>query len=128
MDLFNQIRKKLVIFVHFKGFNISQKPKSSSLSQTCLPQLTLKSSICSSSAYFGNAESSFRKLKTMVSDSWAGAIMAYTHSIYIPNIYLSYMYLLKMGARVAQWVRSYSTERDIPWSRSCLGEWWGLKF
>ena len=48
----------------------------------------------------------------MVSDSWAGAIMAYTHSIYIPNIYLSYMYLLKM----AQWVRSYSTERDIPWS------------
>jgi hypothetical protein len=22
-DLFNQIRKKLVIFVHFKGFNIS---------------------------------------------------------------------------------------------------------
>ena len=52
----------------------------------------------------------------MVSDSWAGAIMAYTHSIYIPNIYLSYMYLLKMGAWVAQWVRSYSTERDIPWS------------
>ena len=42
--------------------------------------------------------------------------MAYTHSIYIPNIYLSYMYLLKMGAWVAQWVRSYSTERDIPWS------------
>ena len=33
--------------------------------------------------------------------------MAYTHSIYIPNIYLSYMYLLKMGARVAQSVRSY---------------------
>ena len=32
MDLFNQIRKKLVIFVHFKGFNISQKPKSSPLS------------------------------------------------------------------------------------------------
>ena len=31
-DLFNQIRKKLVIFVHFKGFNISQKPKSSPLS------------------------------------------------------------------------------------------------
>jgi hypothetical protein len=30
-DLFNQIRKKLVIFVHFKGFNISQKPKSSPL-------------------------------------------------------------------------------------------------
>jgi hypothetical protein len=29
---FNQIRKKLVIFVHFKGFNISQKPKSSHLS------------------------------------------------------------------------------------------------
>ena len=29
--LFNQIRKKLVIFVHFKGFNISQKPKSSPL-------------------------------------------------------------------------------------------------
>jgi hypothetical protein len=29
VDLFNQIRKKLVIFVHFKGFNISQKPKSS---------------------------------------------------------------------------------------------------
>jgi hypothetical protein len=26
------IRKKLVIFVHFKGFNISQKPKSSPLS------------------------------------------------------------------------------------------------
>ena len=52
----------------------------------------------------------------MVSDSWAGAIMAYTHSIYIPNIYLSYVYLLKMGAWVAQWVRSYSTERDIPWS------------
>jgi hypothetical protein len=43
-------------------------------------------------------------------------LMAYTHSIYIPNIYLSYMYLLKTGARVAQWVRSYSTERDIPWS------------
>ena len=38
-------------------------------SQTCLPQLTLKSSICSSSAQFGNVESSFRKLKTMVSDS-----------------------------------------------------------
>jgi hypothetical protein len=49
--------------------------------------------------------SSFRKLKTMVSDSWAGAIMAYTYSIYIPNIYLSYMYLLKVGARVAQWVK-----------------------
>ena len=32
MDLFNQIRKKLAIFVHFKGFNISQKPKSSPLS------------------------------------------------------------------------------------------------
>ena len=32
MDLFNQIRKKLVIFVHFKGFNISQKPNSSPLS------------------------------------------------------------------------------------------------
>ena len=32
MDLFNQIRKKLVIFVHFKGFIISQKPKSSPLS------------------------------------------------------------------------------------------------
>ena len=32
MDLFNQIRKKLVIFVHFKGFNISQKTKSSPLS------------------------------------------------------------------------------------------------
>jgi hypothetical protein len=31
VDLFNQIRKKLVIFVHFKGFNISQKPKSSPL-------------------------------------------------------------------------------------------------
>jgi hypothetical protein len=31
-DLFNQIRKKLVIFVHFKDFNISQKPKSSPLS------------------------------------------------------------------------------------------------
>ena len=31
MDLFNQIRKKLVILVHFKGFNISQKPKSSPL-------------------------------------------------------------------------------------------------
>ena len=30
MDLFNQIRKRLVIFVHFKGFNISQKPKSKS--------------------------------------------------------------------------------------------------
>jgi hypothetical protein len=29
VDLFNQIRKKLVIFVHFKDFNISQKPKSS---------------------------------------------------------------------------------------------------
>jgi hypothetical protein len=26
-----KIRKKLVIFVHFKGFNISQKPKSSPL-------------------------------------------------------------------------------------------------
>ena len=26
------IRKKLVIFIHFKGFNISQKPKSSPLS------------------------------------------------------------------------------------------------
>ena len=88
----------------------------SSRTQTCLPQLTLKSSISSSSAQFGNVESSFRKLKTMVSDSWAGAIMAYTHSIYIPNIYLSYMYLLKMGTWVAQWVRSYSTERDIPWS------------
>jgi hypothetical protein len=48
---------------------------------------------------------SFRKLNTMVSDSWAGAIMAYTHSIYIPNIYLSCMYLLKMGARGAQWVK-----------------------
>jgi hypothetical protein len=32
VDLFNKIRKKLVIFVHFKGFNISQKPKSSPLS------------------------------------------------------------------------------------------------
>jgi hypothetical protein len=32
VDLFNQIRKKFVIFVHFKGFNISQKPKSSPLS------------------------------------------------------------------------------------------------
>ena len=32
VDLFNQIRKKLVIFVHFKGFNISQKPKSIPLS------------------------------------------------------------------------------------------------
>ena len=32
VDLFNQIRKKLVIFFHFKGFNISQKPKSSPLS------------------------------------------------------------------------------------------------
>jgi hypothetical protein len=32
VDLFNQIRKELVIFVHFKGFNISQKPKSSPLS------------------------------------------------------------------------------------------------
>jgi hypothetical protein len=32
VDLFNQIRKKLVIFVNFKGFNISQKPKSSPLS------------------------------------------------------------------------------------------------
>ena len=32
VDLFNQIRKKLVIFVHFKGFNISQKPKSNPLS------------------------------------------------------------------------------------------------
>ena len=32
VDLFNQIRKKLAIFVHFKGFNISQKPKSSPLS------------------------------------------------------------------------------------------------
>jgi hypothetical protein len=32
VDLFNQIRKKLVIFVHFKGFNISQNPKSSPLS------------------------------------------------------------------------------------------------
>ena len=31
VDLFNLIRKKLVIFVHFKGFNISQKPKSSPL-------------------------------------------------------------------------------------------------
>jgi hypothetical protein len=31
VDLFNQIRKKLVIFVYFKGFNISQKPKSSPL-------------------------------------------------------------------------------------------------
>jgi hypothetical protein len=36
--------------------------------------------------------------------------MTYTNSIYIPNINLSYMYLLKMGARVAQWVRSYNTE------------------
>jgi hypothetical protein len=43
--------------------------------------------------------------------------MSWCHNgIYTPNIYLSYMYLLKMGARVAQWVRSYSTERDIPWS------------
>jgi hypothetical protein len=32
VDLFNQIRTKLVIFVHYKGFNISQKPKSSPLS------------------------------------------------------------------------------------------------
>ena len=32
VDPFNQIRKKFVIFVHFKGFNISQKPKSSPLS------------------------------------------------------------------------------------------------
>jgi hypothetical protein len=33
VDLFNQIRKKLVIVVQFKGFiNISQKPKSSPLS------------------------------------------------------------------------------------------------
>ena len=32
MDLFKQIRKKLVIFVHFKGFNSSQKPKSRPLS------------------------------------------------------------------------------------------------
>jgi hypothetical protein len=32
VDLFNQIRKKLVIFVHFKGFSISQKSKSSPLS------------------------------------------------------------------------------------------------
>jgi hypothetical protein len=32
VDLFNQIKKKLVIFVHFKGFNISRKPKSSPLS------------------------------------------------------------------------------------------------
>jgi hypothetical protein len=33
VDLFNQIRKKLVIFVHFKGFNTeNQKPKSSPLS------------------------------------------------------------------------------------------------
>ena len=35
VDLFNQIRKKLVIFVHFKGFNISQKPKSSPLIVFC---------------------------------------------------------------------------------------------
>jgi hypothetical protein len=28
----------------------------------------------------------------MVSDSWAGAIMAYTHSIYIPNIYHTCIY------------------------------------
>jgi hypothetical protein len=27
VDLFNHIRKKLLIFVHFKGFNISQKPR-----------------------------------------------------------------------------------------------------
>jgi hypothetical protein len=27
VDLFNQIRKKFVIFVHFKGFNIFLKPK-----------------------------------------------------------------------------------------------------
>ena len=32
VDLFNQIRKKLVMFAHFKGFNISQKPQSSPLS------------------------------------------------------------------------------------------------
>jgi hypothetical protein len=32
VDLFNQIKKKLVIFAHFKGFNIFQKPKSSPLS------------------------------------------------------------------------------------------------
>jgi hypothetical protein len=32
VDLFNQIRKKIVIFVHFKGFSISQKTKSSPLS------------------------------------------------------------------------------------------------
>ena len=32
VDLFNQFRKKLVIFVHFKSFNISQKLKSSPLS------------------------------------------------------------------------------------------------
>jgi hypothetical protein len=32
VDLFNQIRKNFVIFVHFKDFNISQKPKSSPLS------------------------------------------------------------------------------------------------
>jgi hypothetical protein len=32
VDLFNQIRKKLVIFVHFKGFSISQKSKTSPLS------------------------------------------------------------------------------------------------
>jgi hypothetical protein len=32
VDLFKQIRKKFVIFVHFTGFNIFQKPKSSPLS------------------------------------------------------------------------------------------------
>ena len=32
VDLFNQMRKKLVKFVHFNGFNISQKPKSNPLS------------------------------------------------------------------------------------------------
>jgi hypothetical protein len=34
------------------------------------------------------------KLETNILIS--GAIMAYTHSIYIPNIYLSYMYLLEV--------------------------------
>ena len=33
VDLFNQIRKKLVIFVHFKGFNSSQKPPLSYFAQ-----------------------------------------------------------------------------------------------
>jgi hypothetical protein len=40
VQLFNQIRKKLVIFVHFKGFDISQKPKSSTLTDFPVPVKT----------------------------------------------------------------------------------------